>query len=103
MIGIMLWAITVVIIVPGLTDTPVSTPTFAADDEPWLGPYTGPSRSDVDATTLPIANTAFYVLDPRRQLLPSKIPSAIERRLRRERVGADRSWPGEDNQRVDSD
>ena len=24
----------------------------APDDEPWLHPYTGPSRSDVDATTL---------------------------------------------------
>jgi hypothetical protein len=24
----------------------------AADDEPWLGAYTGPSRADVDATTL---------------------------------------------------
>src|SRR5438045_9756124 len=24
----------------------------APDDEPWLHPYSGPSRSDVDATTL---------------------------------------------------
>jgi hypothetical protein len=23
-----------------------------SDDEPWLAPYTGPSRSDIDATTL---------------------------------------------------
>ena len=27
-------------------------PADAADDEPWLKPYTGPSRSEVDATTL---------------------------------------------------
>src|SRR5882672_5466236 len=26
--------------------------TQAPDDEPWLHPYTGPSRADVDATTL---------------------------------------------------
>ncbi|MDR3617969.1 MAG: glycoside hydrolase family 71/99-like protein [Paludisphaera borealis] len=25
---------------------------FAAEDEPWLGPYNGPSRADVDASTL---------------------------------------------------
>ena len=25
---------------------------FGADDEPWLGPYDGPSRGDVDASTL---------------------------------------------------
>lgn len=27
-------------------------PAGAAPDEPWLGPYTGPTRTDVDATTL---------------------------------------------------
>ena len=32
--------------------TSLSPAARAADDEPWLHPYAGPSRSDVDATTL---------------------------------------------------
>ena len=31
---------------------PAAEPPGPTADEPWLGPYTGPTRGDIDATTL---------------------------------------------------
>jgi hypothetical protein len=36
----------------GLKSEPVAGTAVGASDEPWLGPYNGPTRAEVDATTL---------------------------------------------------
>ncbi len=42
------WLVTILALLTLLTTSAVA----ADDDEPWIHPYTGPTRSDVDATTL---------------------------------------------------